>query len=343
MNKNQRVAILGPVTTNTYYGGVANFDEELLKGFVRLGHECKIFTLQKNISVAEYDVESFKSVFGLYKSVKHYSPDIVIASLAYGGLFFFMNNIKKIYILHGFFERIHYGRIKAAIAPIYQKIIAMKSDEVIANSFFTKMINRDFFNIKCTRVIHLGVAEEYIKKIKEEKKDLIEGKEKRSILYAGRFVKSKRPINVLKALSILQDRGVKYKIYMAGDGPENKKLHYYAEEKSLNVIFLGVLPHNILYDYYKKSEIFISLNDSEPMGITFFEAYLMKCKIVSPFTGGQVESLINEPLETRTFVDPDDPFSIARGLLEMMNGESIFYDELSDLNYENVAKKILCQ
>ena len=97
-----------------------------------------------------------------------------------------------------------------------------------------------------------------------------------------------------------------------------------------------------MYDYYKKSEVFVSLNDSEPMGIVFFEAVLLHCKVVSPFTGGQVESLYDLPVNTRCFVDVDSPESIAEGIEKMFlsSGENLGPGRL-DLSYEHVAEKFL--
>lgn len=43
-----KIAILGPVTTKTYFGGVAVFDEELAAGFKHNKWEVVLITNQKN-------------------------------------------------------------------------------------------------------------------------------------------------------------------------------------------------------------------------------------------------------------------------------------------------------
>lgn len=339
--ENKRIIILGPVTTKNYFGGVANFDEELNEAFLRAGYESVIVTVQKNlIHQKKGNVKQCRSFFDVYKFIKSYSPRMVIAALQYGAFFYILpQNLKKIYVLHGFFDRVYYSRLKAILAPLYQKLVTLKADRVISNSYFTRMINNDFFNIQADSVIHLGVAPEYLEKASKETHF---NKEKHSILFAGRLIKSKRPLMLLKALNVLKEKKLDYILYLAGNGEEKENLLKYAHENGINMKYLGSLSHDDLYDYYKRSEVFVSLNDSEPMGIVFFEAVLLHCKIISPFTGGQVESLYDLPTNTRCFVDADSSESIANGIEKMFLSSN---DNLGpgnlDLSYEHVVKKFL--
>lgn len=338
---NKKIIILGPVTTKNYFGGVANFDEELNKAFLQAGYESVIVTVQKNlIHQRENQVKQCTSLFDVYRFIKSTSPLMVIASLQYGAIFYLLSKkIKTIYILHGFFNRANYGFLKSVLASFYQKLIAKKADRVVSNSYFTKMVNGTFFDIQTDAVIHLGVAPEYLERAAGE---IHFNKEKHSILFAGRLIKSKRPLMLLKALNILKEKKLDYVLYLAGNGEEKETLLKYAQEHDLNMKYLGSLSHDDLYEYYKRSEVFVSLNDSEPMGIVFFEAVLLHCKVISPFTGGQVESLYDLPANTRSFVDADSPESIANGLEKMFRSSS---DNLGpgnlDLSYEHVVKKIL--
>lgn len=337
--RRKRIIILGPVTTDTYFGGVANFDEELNRAFHRIGHDSMILTLQNEKVENVKDVKFCRSIFELLSTVERYSPDVIIASLQYGLYFYLLpKKYKRIYVLHGFFNRAYYGIIKSIIGSLVQKFISFKTDKIIANSQFTKLINRDFCNIKTDRVVPLGVAASYLEKIEKEEELK---KEKGSILYAGRLIGAKRPMRILEALHILQERGIGYHCYMAGDGEQKTQLMRYAQENKLKVDFLGAVSHDDLYDYYKHSEVFISLNDSEPMGITFFEAMLLKCKIICPFTGGQIENMVNLPATNRDFVDVDDVEDIANGISYMLKSGSLRAHSSFDFSYERVAREFL--
>ena len=153
--ENKRIIILGPVTTKNYFGGVANFDEELNEAFLRAGYESIVVTIQKDlINQKKGHVKQCSSFFTVYKFIRDYSPRIVIASLQYGAFFYILpKNIKKIYVLHGFFDRAYYSYLKSLLASLFQKLVILKTDRVVANSYFTQMINNDFFKIKADSVI----------------------------------------------------------------------------------------------------------------------------------------------------------------------------------------------
>ena len=145
--ENKKIIILGPVTTKNYFGGVANFDEELNEAFLRSGYESIIVTVQKNlIHQKENHVRQCSSLFDVYKFIKAYSPQMVIAALQYGAFFYILpKNIKKVYVLHGFSIRAYYSHLKTILASFYQKLVTLKSDKVVSNSYFTRMINNEFF------------------------------------------------------------------------------------------------------------------------------------------------------------------------------------------------------
>ena len=139
--ENKKIIILGPVTTKNYFGGVANFDEELNEAFLRAGYESVIVTVQKNlIYQKENQVKQCSSLFDVYKFIKAYSPRMVIAALQYGAFFYILpKNLKKIYVLHGFFDRVYYSHSKSILAPFYQKLVTLKADRVVSNSYFTRV------------------------------------------------------------------------------------------------------------------------------------------------------------------------------------------------------------
>ena len=54
-----KIAILGPVTTKTYFGGVAVFDEELAAGFKHNEWEVVLITNQKKALIQKKMVYQF--------------------------------------------------------------------------------------------------------------------------------------------------------------------------------------------------------------------------------------------------------------------------------------------
>lgn len=340
-----KVCILGPVTTRTYFGGVAVFDEQLALGFFQLGYSVSIVTYQKNISLGQlFDcipVVYIRNQSSFSSWLNKEKPDLIIGSLDYPKLLP-QNKLssKIIYFLHGFFTRSYYGFVKSLLAPIYQKYLMRKADFIFANSDFTKMVNQEFFDIHVDKVFHLGVSDDFLSKT--EKTNLYK-KEKGNILFVGRLVSAKGVDKLLKAAKMLKDDGIIYNLLIVGDGPDRDKLEQYARNNALNIKFLGKIKHEKTCELYGQSEIFVSLNPSEPFGITFVEALLSSCKIICPTTGGQVEFLQkwNNSVE---FVSSDSVTNLYLGIKKLLkSGEYpvLNREEKKVFSYKFIAKEMV--
>lgn len=338
-----KVCILGPVITKSYFGGVATFDEGLAEGFVENGWSAFLATdqvdsvqsLDARVPVYKINKRTFKDL------MKIENPDYIIAQLAYAKyLVGVKTSAKKIYFLHAFFKESYYGLLKSRLAVIYQKFLINNCDLVFSNSYFTEMINNDFFRIKSDAVFHIGVAPDFYKRV-----EMTKSKEKvaKSVFFAGRLVPAKGASVLVDAAKLLSEKGVEYKLYIAGDGVQKRELQERIESLNLSVELLGRIEQNEIVEYYMKSEIFVSLDPSEPFGIVFPEALLSECKIVCPITGGQVEYLNKYPKNV-SYVDVRSAESVAQGIEQMLNyGErpNLSLEEKQGFTYKNVASKMI--
>lgn len=340
-----KVCVLGPITTKSYYGGVAVFDEQLALGFYRLGHSVCIVTYQSDASGDDLfgciPINVIHSKRKCSKWLEQEKPDLIIGSLDYPKLLDrkATSNGKVAYFLHGFFTRSYYGAIKSQLAPLYQKYLIRNADYVFANSDFTRMINREFFGINADEVFRLGVSEDFFDEIKNISTT---EKEKGTILYAGRLVSAKGVDRLIEAVKIMGENGVDYKLLIAGEGPDKEVLEKYSKEKKLKVEFLGMVNHEQISKLYRKAEVFVSLNPSEPFGITFAEALLSECKIVCPTTGGQVEYLQGLD-ESVSFVNGESVADIAYGIEKLLSQgkyPGLSTSEKESFTYKDVAQRI---
>lgn len=336
-----KIAIIGPVTTKSYYGGVAVFDEELASGFIQNKWDVVLITNQRDADAEKSGIPvRIVNSFSARRVIKKENPDIILSSLQYAKYWkFCSNNAIKIYFLHGFFNQIYYGKLKSELASFYQMMITKRCHYVFANSYFTKMVNSQFFGIQADHVFHLGVTSEYYNAILSTKVP----KEKNTILYVGRLVSAKGVGNLLEGMKFLKDRGMTYKAYIAGDGPDKEGLEKFVEKNNLDAHFLGRVSQKDLVDYYSRAEIFVSLNPSEPFGIVFPEALMARCKIVCPCTGGQVEYLMNYK-DTVAFVDETSPNAVANGIERL--GKTPVVANLSDetirsFRYDIIANEMI--
>lgn len=117
------------------------------------------------------------------------------------------------------------------------------------------------------------------------------------LLYSGRFdEKEKRVLDLPKILAALDQKGISYRLQLAGAGPDENKLRAAVEPFGGRVEFLGVLDAETLgSSFYRHDRILLILSPSETGPIVAWEA-MSKGVIVatSQFTGiGLEESLVD--------------------------------------------------
>jgi len=340
--KKTRIIILGPVVTKSYFGGVATFDEGLAKSLVSCGCEVLLATSQKDAGTTADGIEIKRvSRRSFRELVQSFQPDYIISELGYAK-YYVLNKCraKKIYYLHAFFKQSYYGVLKARLAVLYQKILIKFSDIVIANSHFTAMVNRDFYGIESDAVCEVGLKDDFCKAVLQ---NISLPREKNSVFFAARFVPAKGAEKVIEAAKMLYDQGERFHLYIAGDGPERERIASTIEKSNLPITYLGRLNQSQMVEQYLKSEVFISLDRSEPYGIVFLEALVAGCKIVCPVTGGQME-ILKDYRDYVSYVDVNDIKDISIGIRKALNNEALpqlSEKERLDFSYMKTAKKLL--
>lgn len=307
---NKKIAILGPVNSTKYFGGVAIFTENIAKSFYEKGYETKIFSFYsdkkyfENVEIISNSKKFFR-IISTYKKIKKFEPDIIISSLEYGIFNFLLNkkNIKTFFILHGF--PVHKTKfIKKLKILLGYKLFTKKSEYVISNSNFTSVINKEIYGIRSDYVFNIGMD----KNIENDSNKII--KEKNTIFFAGRFVKEKNINLIINAMVQIKD---KVHFYLAGDGEEKENIIKLLKEKKISYNYLGKISQNEIKEYYKKSDLFISLNPHEPFGIVFLEALSYNCKIIAPEQGGHIDIYKKYP-EKFFLCDPYNERSIYKAI-----------------------------
>lgn len=344
-----KIVIVGPVNTNTYFGGVAIFTEGLADAFKMLGHDVKIVT--------DYSIKNYTSanteIISLFKKptrknailpvkikneVMRLSPELVITSLEYGIVNKMLNNIFTIHYIHGFPSK-KGNKINNFFINKITKFISRNSNYVIANSGLTSIINSEIFDINANRVINVAVGYDFINKIKcEEKENNLS--DKKSVLFVGRLVKEKKVDSIIRAFSEIDRNDIILKI--VGDGPEKRNLEKLAKSLSDRIIFYGKKSPDELVDFYNKSDVFISLNPHEPFGIVYLEALAANCTVICPKMGGQIDVILNY-LDRTLLVNPYDIEDIRVNINEAFDLKHNKFDKnyiLDNFSYNKSAKEI---
>ena len=106
--------------------------------------------------------------------------------------------------------------------------------------------------------------------------------DEKMLLTVSRLQDWKRVDRAITALHDVLSRDRRFKLVIAGDGPEKENLVRLTKKLNVekNVIFLGGVAHEKVYDYMSSADIFLSLYDMSNVGNPLLEALTLgKCVI----------------------------------------------------------------
>lgn len=160
----------------------------------------------------------------------------------------------------------------------------------------------------------------------------------------GRFVDKKGFHILLKALSILDDQGVKFKCVIAGDGEERGKLKKLTEDLGLKkqVKFSGWVANK--ESFFSSIDIFCLPSTNEPFGIVLLEAMLSAKPIVSFMSQGPAEIGIDK--QTLLFAQNGNERELANKLHELLENEKLankLSSNAKDYVIKNYNIKVIAQ
>lgn len=117
-----------------------------------------------------------------------------------------------------------------------------------------------------TFIAYSGIEEHFIEEnIQPLNKDKIE------LITVSSLIKRKNIDVIIKTLKLLDER---YNLTIIGDGNQRKRLENLAKKFHLEnrITFTGKLERNKVFDYLRKSDIFVLLSRNETFGLSYLEA-----------------------------------------------------------------------
>ncbi len=115
------------------------------------------------------------------------------------------------------------------------------------------------------------------------------------ILWAGRFIKLKRPDLFLKAAKKCRDEGFDFQIIFVGDGKEEKKIKRLVKSFHLcdRTLFKGFLSPEETREEMERADIFVmTSNHLEGWGSVIYEALSAGCAVIATHVAGATPFLI---------------------------------------------------
>lgn len=206
----------------------------------------------------------------------------------------------------------------------YKKDIPYFAASVGISSFICNQLH-SFSSKDKVYKIHLGVDEEASPKKTESAGQAIR------LVFIGRFVEKKSPLELIESFSILNsrlDKRVKIELHLIGDGPlfnESKQL--VAQKKLNNIRFYGALDHDqamkvlVHSDIYVQHSVTAPNGDKEGQGVSLVEASKNAIPCVSTRHNGFSDVIIEG--KTGFLVDEHDLMAMAERMYDLVTDEQL--------------------
>lgn len=225
-------------------------------------------------------------------------------------------------------------------------------DHVIANSTSTKVEIEALCQPKALSIVPTGTSRPSNEPRSNVSNTPVADPGAKTILFVGRLIEAKGVRYLIEALSAILVRQ-RARLLVVGDGPERQNLEELA--RSLNlvdyVVFVGSVPHSVIYDYFSIADVFVgpSINipgeSAEAQGNTFAEALFAGVPVVASRVGGIPDTIIHE--RTGLLVDERAPDQIADSVLRILFDphmskalieEGLIHAERNFLRFESARK-----
>ncbi|MCH5463841.1 glycosyltransferase family 4 protein [Levilactobacillus tujiorum] len=333
-----KIFLAGPLPTSMGSGGVAVFTLNLAKKLVALGYDVRVFTDRKSLKACNDQGLEVDDIHRVRHFVRTMQPDVIISSLWYSLFFMGFKHVYKIHLVHGFTNLRSYTNVKFALMIMVDRVLRRSFQEFLANSEFTRLVNEEIYGQKIDGVFRIGLLDSEIASLVD---NASQSAKKDEVLYVGRLVKAKNVDRIIEAYGAAI-KSVSCQLHIVGYGPERGALQASTQECA-DVIFEGAKDHRVVADDYRRARVFISLNPTEPFGITYLEALLANDFIIAPNVGGQVELLRQFP-ERVSLVNVTNKQEVTRAIEKGLQASFKCFSDQYDpkvFSYDRTVKEIL--
>lgn len=146
-----------------------------------------------------------------------------------------------------------------------------------------------------------------------------------NILFAGRFTHQKGVDLLLKSLSLIKSNIPQSQVWLAGDGPERKKMEKLAGSlgsgSRFNIEFLGWKNRAELYDLYQRADVFVLPSRDEGMPNALLEAMASALPVVAMKVPGSEELVLDG--QNGFLTDKEDEKALARALEKLISDPNL--------------------
>jgi glycosyltransferase involved in cell wall biosynthesis len=127
-------------------------------------------------------------------------------------------------------------------------------------------------------------------------------REEKVVLFAGKLLSFKRPLDLLDAAALLQGEGRAVTVMIAGSGPLEQEMRNRAMQVGVKIVFLGFKNQKEMPACYNASDVLVLPSTGrETWGLVANEALACGCPIIVSNVVGCAPDLADDGLVGRTF------------------------------------------
>ncbi|MFS0637363.1 glycosyltransferase [Mesobacillus foraminis] len=346
------------INTLTGGGGAERTVQNLSNKYASQGMEVTIilvdelkvgYKLDSNVHVKTIDFKnnSSKNIFSYIKKMNELGKFIKEQKFDYVFSFLFRSNVVNIITSRIFnlspiiisersfsVENYKEKNIKNYLTKFLLRHIYLKADAIIAISQGVKdSLVKDFsLENNKIKVIYNPVAKYHQYPIKKIQSKNAKGL---NLITVGRLIDSKNQRELIKAVKILHDLGIKANLKILGEGPLKSELtsliSSYKLDKSVEL--LGFKPN--LRDYLEDSDIFIFASKYEAFGNVILEAMQVGLPIISYQTKGGPTEIIQDN-KYGIIISENKPEKMAEEIIKI-NKDCEKYEKYSALSIKRAS------
>ena len=366
-----------------HLGGVATCAYELACALSKQNIEVKVIAPYSD-GVDQFDqhnifktkrvklqTSAIRSIFKLKKEIENeidYFHPAAMLNLLWmpDGLATFFAHRKKIpyfQVIHGVevIESLYSLRkiLRFTLSPLKNKVLK-SAQEIFCVSHFTKELVQRYCPISDDKIFIINNGANPQNFYPKVKNDFLLRKHnlhhRFCFLTIGRLEDYKGIDMAIEAFRNLKHGPIPFKYLIGGTGPDLMKLKKMVKDFELQefIEFIGMIPPELLVDYYNLSDCFITLSredyktpNVEGFGLVFLEAALCQIPTLAGNSGGIPDAVIDPT--TGWLVDPQNITQIARTIESILQspeevkkrGMNAYERVLSHLTWDHMANKII--
>jgi glycosyltransferase involved in cell wall biosynthesis len=170
--------------------------------------------------------------------------------------------------------------------------------------------------------LFIKIKKENISNIPFIKRELGLPAQKKIILFTGKYIEKKRPLDLIKAFHLLNDSSAV--LVMVGEGDLRHEMEaYIAGHHIENILLTGFINQSVIVKYYAVSDMFVMCSGvGETWGLSVNEAMCFSLPVVVSATCGCATELVQRGVNGFTFQEGDITM-LSAYLKELLNDEML--------------------